>query len=117
MLRAISDSLLSLAFPQECRVCSGPVARSSDGVACDGCWTETKLFSGNEMLCNKCGAFFSDAAAPVAVYCHKCDDHAYDRAFALGVYEKALSASILHLKSTPDVPARLKTLINELATG
>ena len=69
------------------------------------------------MLCKKCGAFFSDTAAPIAVYCHKCDDHAYDRAFALGVYEKALSASILHLKSTPTVPARLKKLISERVSG
>ena len=115
MLRAISDRLLSLAFPQECQGCSGTVGRYADGVACDDCWTDTKLFSGNEMLCSKCGAFFSDAAAPVAVYCHKCDGHAYDRAFALGVYEKALSASILYLKSTPHVPSRLRKLIENRA--
>ena len=115
MLRAISDSLLSLAFPQECRGCHGTVERHNDGVACDKCWADTKIFSGSEMLCNKCGAFFSDNAAAVGVRCHKCDDHAYDRAFALGVYEKALSASILHLKSAPNVPTRLRKLIEDRA--
>ncbi len=69
------------------------------------------------MLCEKCGAFFSDERAPVAVYCHKCDDHAYDRAFAIGVYERALSASILFLKSTPKVPARLMSLVRSRAQG
>ena len=63
------------------------------------------------MLCEKCGAFFSDNKAPVPVYCHKCDDHFYDKATAIGIYEKALSASILHLKSTPNVPKRLEQLI------
>lgn len=69
------------------------------------------------MLCNKCGAFFSDKAASVPVYCHKCDDHHYDKAVALGVYEKALSASIIFLKATPAVPVRLKKMISEAATS
>jgi len=112
MLRAVTDSLLSLAYPQECRVCAALVETTSSGVACEACWSSTKLFTGNEMLCNKCGAFFSDERAPVAVYCRKCDDHAYDRAFAIGVYERALSASILFLKSTPNVPRHLEKLIN-----
>jgi ComF family protein len=80
-------------------------------MACDGCWEQTKIFTGNEMLCNKCGAFFSDSAAVVPVYCHRCDDHAYDKAFALGVYEKALAATILRLKRDPSPPTRLVRLI------
>lgn len=68
------------------------------------------------MLCEKCGAFFSDAKAPVPVYCHKCDDHEYDKALAIGVYEKALSASILFLKSTPKVATRLEKLIRSRST-
>jgi ComF family protein len=69
------------------------------------------------MLCNKCGAFFSDEAAPVPVYCHKCDEHSYDKAIAVGVYEKGLSASIIQLKSTPVVPHFLKKLIVEKAAS
>jgi competence protein ComFC len=115
MLRAVTDSVLSLAFPQECHVCSGAVDNHSDGVACGKCWANTKLFTGNEMLCNKCGAFFSDTAAPVDVYCHKCDNHAYDKAVALGVYESGLSATILELKRVPNVPRHLADLIRDAA--
>ena len=64
------------------------------------------------MLCSKCGAFFSTAAAPVPVLCHQCDDHLYDRAFAIGVYENALSATIIHLKSTPHLPRTLVKLMD-----
>jgi ComF family protein len=117
MLRAITDSLISLVYPQECRVCSALVERNSTGVACETCWSSTKIFNGDEMLCEKCGAFFSDKKAPVAVYCHKCDDHSYDRAFAIGVYERALSASILFLKSTPKVPKHLDRLIRDRTEG
>ena len=69
------------------------------------------------MLCEKCGAFFSDERAPVAVLCHKCDDHSYDRAFAIGVYERALSASVLFLKTTPKVPKHLDRLIRNRSKG
>ena len=69
------------------------------------------------MLCEKCGAFFSDERAPVAVLCHKCDDHSYDRAFAIGVYERALSASVLFLKTTPKVPKHLDRLIRNRSEG
>lgn len=111
VLRAVADSLLSLALPQTCRVCNGLVEHHSDGVACEACWSSTKLFSGNEMLCHRCGAFFSDERAAVPVYCRKCDDHRYDHAFSAGVYEKALSGSILALKEIPSISARLARTI------
>lgn len=101
MFRAIQNSLLSLVYPQECCVCAGHVENRDDGVACRKCWSATSIFTGAEMLCEKCGAYFSDEAAPVPVFCHKCDDHHYAKAAALGVYEKALSASIINLKTVP----------------
>ncbi len=108
MLRAARDAFLSLVYPQECRVCYGTVNDLGDGPACAACWSSTRFFDGNEMLCTKCGAFFSDTAAPVTVSCHQCDDHHYDKASALGIYEKALSSSIISLKTTPWLPATLK---------
>jgi ComF family protein len=101
MLRALRDSLSSIIYPQKCRVCSGEVERTEDGVACASCWNETRFFTGNEMLCRKCGAFFAAEAAVVSVSCHKCDNHFYDKAAAAGVYEKALAASIVDLKTVP----------------
>jgi ComF family protein len=109
----LADSILSLIFPQQCSVCSGPVANRSDGCACKSCWAATTLLTGSEMLCEKCSAYFAPQAAITAVRCRKCDEHHYDRAFAAGVYEKALSASILRLKASPVVPGRLKDTLRD----
>ena len=111
MLRAVQNSLLSLIYPQECRVCAGQVESLGDGVACRACWAATRIFSGKEMLCDKCGAFFGEEAAPVPVFCHKCDDHFYDKAVAVGIYEKALAASVLNLKTSPILADRIKRTI------
>lgn len=62
------------------------------------------------MLCQKCGAFFGSGSGP-AVRCHQCDDHHYDHAFAAGIYEKALAASIVRLKTVPVIPAQMEKKI------
>ncbi len=111
MLKGLQNSLLSLVYPQECRVCSDSVENIDDGTACSKCWDATRIFNGTEMLCDKCGAFFGDTAAPVPVFCHKCDDHHYDKAAAIGIYEKALSASIINLKTVPVIARRIREAI------
>ncbi|MBP6004241.1 MAG: ComF family protein [Pyrinomonadaceae bacterium] len=63
------------------------------------------------MLCEKCGAFFGDKKAPVAVRCHKCDDHHYQHAVAAAIYEKAISASVISLKSTPKIGRRINDIL------
>jgi ComF family protein len=111
MLDSLRNSLLSIVYPQQCRVCSRDVEDHGDGVACAECWSATRVFVGSEMLCAKCGAFFGDKAAPEPVFCYQCDDHYYDRANALGVYEKALAATIVRLKSAPSLPKHARSLI------
>ena len=113
MLKALHNSLLSLIYPQECRVCLEAVEDYQNGVACHKCWAATRIFNGAEMLCDKCGAFFGDEAAPVPVFCHKCDDHHYDAATAAGIYEKALAASVIDLKTTPILSGRIKAAIKD----
>jgi ComF family protein len=113
MLEAIQDSLSSLIYPQQCLVCDGQVERLADGVACHFCWTATRLFHGDEMLCEKCGAFFDRPHAQIPVFCRKCDDHHYDKAVAVGIYEKALAAAIIDLKSTPSLSRRVRDLIQK----
>ena len=108
MLDSLHNSLLSLIYPQECNCCARQVERLDDGVACRDCWSKTRIFTGKEMLCDKCGAFFGDEAAQVPVYCHKCDDHSYDKAAAVGIYENALAATIIHLKRVPILNSRAK---------
>ncbi len=110
MLRSIYDSLLTLLYPQPCHICANGVERSSAGIACDECWSKVRLFSGKEILCRKCGAFLREADVPVEASCGKCDEHHYDSARAVGIYEHALAASVLHLKRTPFVCKKLSQL-------
>lgn len=63
------------------------------------------------MLCGKCGAYFGEKAAPTEVFCRKCDDYFFDKALALGIYEKALAASVVSLKKSPQLPTRILKLI------
>ena len=116
MIAALRNPFFSLIYPQECRVCFSLAEDHADGNACRDCWTGTRIFNGSEMLCDKCGAFFGDNAAPVAVFCHQCDDHHYTKATALGVYEKALAAAIIHMKTVPALPSRLQSMIRESET-
>lgn len=112
MLAILPDSILSLVYPQECGVCHDEVESRDDGVACSGCWARTRIFDGTEALCKKCGAFlFGAGGSRDGLRCRKCDEHHYEQAFAVGIYEHALSTSVLHLKRTPHVPERLKTLL------
>ena len=112
MILSFRDSLFSLLYPQQCRVCCSQVESHGDGVACAACWASTRLFNGSEMLCDKCGAYLGDRAAPIPVLCRKCDDHHYERATAAGVYENALAATIVSLKNTPTFTRRLRTTLS-----
>ncbi len=112
MLKTLSHSILSLVYPQECVCCHSEVESPDDGIACSDCWTKTRIFDGSETLCTKCGAFLFEGGGPRnELRCRKCDDHGYDRAFSVGIYEHALSASIVHLKRTPYLSKRVKTLL------
>ena len=113
MLKALKNPLLSVIYPQECRVCDQAVETSGDGVACSACWEATYIFTGSEMLCSKCGAFFNESGVQTEIFCHKCDEQSFDKARAVGIYEKALAATALNLKREPVVPKRLYSKINE----
>lgn len=115
MLKVLHDTLLSVVYPRECRVCRGHVEGHDDGVACRSCWSETRVLSSAEKLCGKCGAFTDNkAAGNTPPVCHDCKGHHYDRATALGVYEKALAAAIIELKSVPSLPA---AIVRDLTTA
>ncbi len=110
MLQKIYDSLLTLAYPQVCQVCQESVENSADGVVCRKCWVKTRIFSGNEMLCAKCSAFLQEKPSAFQTFCHVCDEHFYDSARTVGLYENGLAASVLHLKREPFVAKYLKQL-------
>lgn len=83
--------------------------RIADGAACSECWASTRIFTPTDALCSKCGLFLGESTCVgKAGRCGKCNDHQYDRAISAGVYHKALSASVLHLKRVPAVPKRVR---------
>ncbi len=95
------DSLLSVVYPQTCGVCSNDVAERRFGVACGECWAETRLFDGGESLCSKCGAYLAPNPSVSEIWCRRCDLQSYEKARAAGLYEKALSKTVLALKTAP----------------
>ena len=110
MFGKVYDSLLALAYPQACQICENSVENSSDGIACRHCWLKTNVFSGAETLCAKCGAFLRKNSTDFQTFCRRCDEYFYDSALAVGIYEYALAASILHLKREPFIARRLREL-------
>ena len=108
MLTSLADSLLSIVYPQPCVVCGNCVENRRYGVACETCWTQTRIFTGSETLCSKCGAYLREKPSAYEIHCHNCEGHFYDSAHAVGVYEKALAATILELKRNPSIPKALR---------
>ncbi len=108
------DAALALVYPQACAVCGGSVESRHDGVACETCWKTTRLFSDEDTLCWKCGAFTRAHASEdrkKSIRCGQCDEDSFTAARACGFYEGALRASVLELKRQPHVTVRLEHLM------
>jgi len=100
------DAVLTLAYPQSCVICASSVEQSRFGVACEGCWKETRIFTDDEEICLKCGA-------PGQMRCGRCEEMAFTTARAVGMYEGALRESVLMLKRQPFVPLHVQRLVVE----
>lgn len=116
-LSALYDASLALLYPQACAACGAEsVEARADMPACAACWTGTRVFTGADTLCWKCGAL-APAALPegkrMEVRCRRCEAEEFTAARACGVYEGALRASVLSLKREPHVGARLARLLFE----
>lgn len=108
------DAVLSLVYPRSCEICGKIVENFDDGVACQFCWQATRIFTGRETLCQKCGRWLEHAGrGGETTFCHLCDDDFFDAARAVGIYEAALRISILELKEKPFVAQKLKNLLFE----
>ena len=115
MLKTAIDSFLSVIYPQECRICRNSVENFEDGVVCSICWDDAKFFSTTDTLCSKCGAFLSDRPTNSETFCKQCADHAYDVASAVGVYRGPIAASVIHLKTRPEISKKLSTAFAALS--
>lgn len=115
LLTRVLDALLTVAYPQTCLVCGGSVEERRLGVACRACWEKTRVFTGAETICWKCGALSLGIDLPTEltqqIRCHRCDAQSFSAARAVGVYEKALRASVLSLKRQPHVSSHLINLL------
>jgi ComF family protein len=115
-LDSLYDAALALVFPQACKACGANVEARADIPACAACWLKTRIFTGDETICWKCGALSLGIVAPekrVDVRCRRCDTEEFTAARAVGPYEGALRASVLALKHEPHVSARLARLLHE----
>ena len=111
---SLYDAALALVYPQACAVCGGSVESRHDGVACAACWQATRLFSDEDTLCWKCGAFTRASVSEdrrKSIRCGQCDEDSFTAARACGFYEGALRASVLELKREPHVAAHLAHLM------
>ena len=111
--RLLYDALLTLCYPQSCAMCGCTVEERRFGVACETCWNATRILSGAETICWKCG-LLSDEVAPVRqdeVRCRRCEAHSFTAARAVGPYEGALRASVLELKRQPHLSQQLEMLL------
>ena len=102
LVSTFRNALLNLAFPQRCHSCTNHVNDDRLGIACLDCWENTTLFEETSVHCPKCGAKGSVSGA--AFQCRNCTEHHYDTARSIGVYDKALSSTVLHLKRFPTIP-------------
>ena len=100
------DAVLTLAYPQSCVICGSSVEQRRFGVACEVCWSETRIFADDEEICLKCGA-------PGQMRCGRCEEMAFTVARAVGMYEGALRESVLMLKRQPYLPQHVQRLVVE----
>lgn len=104
------NSLLALVYPQACTLCGASVEDRSLGVACEQCWSETRMFTCDDLLCWKCGSLSLSAINPDRrdqIRCRRCDGDAFTAARACGAYDGALRASVLALKRAPNISQRV----------
>jgi ComF family protein len=114
-INLLCDAALSLVYPQACAACGvRSVEARADAPACATCWRATRVFTGGETLCWKCGA---PAPGEVpegergGVRCRRCEAEGFTAARACGLYEGALRAAVLALKREPFVSERLAGLL------
>lgn len=118
LTQLLYDSLLTVAYPQVCAICFRSVEQRRFGVACESCWSETKVFNGAENMCWKCGRISDEVSSPAQrdeIRCRRCDAQAFMAARAVGLYEGALRESVLLLKRQPHLSDYLEKLITTAA--
>lgn len=116
--RLLYDALLTLIYPQPCVICGRSVENKVNGIACEDCWSSTRVFTGRETVCWKCGTPSPGIVAEAKlteVRCRRCDNHAFTAARACGVYDRALRETVLSLKHQPKLADKVVSLLTEIS--
>ena len=100
----IYDAILTLAYPQACTICTHSVEQRKFGEVCEACWNATRIFTGAETICSKCGALD-------LTRCGRCESQSFTAARALGLYEGPLRETVLLLKRQPHLSQHVQTLL------
>lgn len=112
-LKDLTNILLNTLFPIPCHICGQLVDCYTDGVACKSCWQKLLPFV-EHSSCLRCSypvTLAADYAPPPD--CLRCRKLIFQSARAIGRYEGALRAEILHLKKYPTISQRLTQLIQQ----
>jgi len=98
--RAISDGFLNLLYPEECFICSTPVARRQDCGLCDDCWRKVLDLQIEGACCPSCGAPLPGFADGSKNLCLKCIRRPlpYSGARSFGYYSTEMRQAIHELK-------------------
>ncbi|HEY6352408.1 MAG TPA: ComF family protein [Candidatus Angelobacter sp.] len=119
-LRATAESLFSVLFPSDCRICSSSLTRISALPVCGPCLERITSLSG--ILCGVCGEklfskFVETAEGPLCGMCRRAAPP-FRRALAYGAYDGALR-DLIHLlkyqQIKPVAPLLARLLVGTLA--
>src|SRR5262245_9507642 len=104
----LGDAAVATLYPGACRVCGAVIESWRDGVACSACWHEVEQEAAD--FCAKCWTPLVRAprAEAGARRCGRCDHFAFDFVRSCGPYRGAMRETVLRLKETPHIPARLR---------
>ena len=99
-IHTISDGFLNLFYPEECFICSSPVARRQDCGLCDDCWNKVLGLRIEGACCPSCGVplpGFADGSGSLCLECiHRPPPYSGARSF--GYYSTEMRRVIHEFK-------------------
>ncbi len=97
---------MAALYPSACRVCGRVIESWRDGVACSACWREVEEW--DDDFCVKCSLPFEARGDAGSRRCRRCELFVFDSVRSCGPYRGAMRETVLWMKATPHLPARLR---------
>ena len=98
--RRVGDAVLNLIYPENCILCTAPVARQQDCAVCDACWERALVLEIVRPWCPSCGIPFQSFDPGPEHLCSdcSCDLPPFSGARSFGYYRGELSRLVQGLK-------------------